>query len=343
MVAVTETIADVQPATVSLYALPKLDFLWLELTEKCNLRCQHCYVSSSPDLPLHGNLQHQDWLAAIREAASLGCKSLQFIGGEPLLYPKIDELIDEACGLDFNLIEIYTNGTPITRSRAEYFSKAGIRIACSFYSADAVTHDAVTQKAGSFTQTVAALQHLRAAGVSLRIGFIEMEVNKGHFGAAVEFLHGLGITNIRKDSIRGFGRGEEQVVRHVTNKNKFDGLCGQCSKDRLCLTSSGAVSPCPMSRDFVVGNYLDSNLHGVLAAAALSTFQNDMNREFGDPRSGRVVNHCVPKGPAPEDVPPCRPGDVPCMVCGPGNCNPDFACDPDGVCPICFPGLCIPG
>jgi len=25
-----------------------LDFLWLELTSRCNLRCIHCYAESSP-------------------------------------------------------------------------------------------------------------------------------------------------------------------------------------------------------------------------------------------------------------------------------------------------------
>lgn len=331
-------VIDAKPDTAELptCAQPRLDFLWLELTQKCNLRCQHCYVSSTPDLPLHGKMRHQDWIRAIHEAAALGCRSIQFIGGEPLLYPKIEDLISEARALNFELIEIYTNGTPVTLDRAELFSRSGVRVACSFYSASAETHDAITQKHGSFGKTVTALRNLKKMHVPLRIGFIEMEQNKGHFEAAKKFLENLGITEIRQDSTQAFGRGEMQVERRIPPKGKFDGLCGQCCRNRMCLTYSGEVSPCPMSRGFVVGNFIEDGLQEVLHSELLSTFQREMKRELFENRERQPLSDTT--APAP-----CGPGPVPCMVCGPGNCNPDFICDPDIPCPICFPGLCIPG
>jgi len=334
----TDLVRD-DPRTVEDGAVAaRLDFLWLELTGKCNLACRHCYASSGPDQPLHGRMRHADWEATIRQAAGLGCRAIQFIGGEPLLYPRIDDLVSLAQAEGFQLIEIFTNGTPINRERAEFFRKFGVRIACSFYSADPAVHDRITQKRGSFDRTVTALRLLNDAQVSVRAGFIEMEENRGHFEPARALLAGLGVERVGHDAIRAFGRGETVAVEPPATTGKYGGLCGQCWRNRLCVNAGGDLSPCPMSREFVVGNVLDDGLETVLRAAPLRTFQTEMAAEFG------VRAHPGGPGkPKPEDAPPCGPGPVPCMICGPGNCSPDFACLPDNACPICFPGLCIPG
>jgi len=56
-----------------------LEFMWLELTERCNQRCLHCYASAG-DLVHSEELPEDKWGRIIKEGASLGCKKLQFIG-----------------------------------------------------------------------------------------------------------------------------------------------------------------------------------------------------------------------------------------------------------------------
>lgn len=74
----------------------ELDFLWLEITAQCNLSCVHCYADASPSKALYGNLGLEDWLDALRQAANLGCRKVQFIGGEPTLHPDLPKLIASA-------------------------------------------------------------------------------------------------------------------------------------------------------------------------------------------------------------------------------------------------------
>ena len=62
-----------------------LRFLWLELTHKCNLACRHCYVSANSEQPLHDHMTMRHWRSVLAEAGFLGCKRVQFIGGEPRL------------------------------------------------------------------------------------------------------------------------------------------------------------------------------------------------------------------------------------------------------------------
>lgn len=317
----------------------RLDFLWLEVTQKCNLSCDHCYVSSGPDVPLHDRMRHEDWLAVIEQARALGCRSVQFIGGEPLLYPKIDELITHARDLGYAMIEVYSNGTPITARRAERFAAQQVQVACSVYSDNPLTHDSVTGMPGSFERTMAALRALTASNVPIRVGFIEMEANLGEFERTKKMLAGLGIERVACDAVRDFGRGSEQVADDRADLfagTGFAGLCGQCSRGRLCVTYSGEVFPCIMSRTHGVGNVLSGGLDGVLRGEPIDAFRHGMAEHLR-----RTLHEGCP--PVDGEAAECVP-DKACMVCGPGVCHPDHQCSPDfSPCPpeVCTPQIAI--
>src|SRR5947209_18656928 len=79
-----------------------LDFLWLEITGKCNLQCTHCYAGSLP-IGTHGTLQPADWERIMSEAQQSGCKTVQFIGGEPTVTPYLLRLVCFAYELGLNI------------------------------------------------------------------------------------------------------------------------------------------------------------------------------------------------------------------------------------------------
>jgi MoaA/NifB/PqqE/SkfB family radical SAM enzyme len=54
--------------------------LELELTGLCNLDCTHCYASSG-NHGTHGTMTADDWEDVITQAAAIGIKTIQFIGG----------------------------------------------------------------------------------------------------------------------------------------------------------------------------------------------------------------------------------------------------------------------
>jgi MoaA/NifB/PqqE/SkfB family radical SAM enzyme len=91
-----------------------LRFLWLEITEKCNLTCTHCYADSGPRASLHGSMDYEAWIRVIDEAAELGCTAIQFIGGEPTLHPHLQEFIAHAKYRGIQFVEVYTNATRLT-------------------------------------------------------------------------------------------------------------------------------------------------------------------------------------------------------------------------------------
>lgn len=70
----------------------RLQELWLHTNNSCNLSCNHCLVSSSPQG--EKGLPTSTWVSLIHQAYQLGVKRFFVTGGEPFLRDDIFELID---------------------------------------------------------------------------------------------------------------------------------------------------------------------------------------------------------------------------------------------------------
>jgi MoaA/NifB/PqqE/SkfB family radical SAM enzyme len=195
---------------VSRREAPWLDFLWLEVTEKCNLRCVHCYAESGPQRRLHERMSPKDWEDVLDQAAMLGCRAVQFIGGEPTMYPALPTLIGRARALGFDTVEVYTNGTMFKARVKDALVQHKVNLAFSVYAADSEAHNRVTQQTGSFESTLASIQWALDCGLAVRAGIIEMEANAGHAVRAKEMLRAMGVTRVGIDRARGVGRGAKE-------------------------------------------------------------------------------------------------------------------------------------
>jgi uncharacterized Fe-S cluster-containing radical SAM superfamily protein len=329
-------------------SLEGLSFLWLEITAKCNLECMHCYADAGPQERLFGMLNGDDWLAILREAAGLGCRQVQFIGGEPTLHPGLPRMIRFARAHGYEFIEVYTNATHITDELLRVFVDEGVHLAVSFYSDDPEVHDAITQRRGSFQRTVANLRKIGSAGLPVRTGIIEMQQNRGHGERALRFLAEMGITDAKVDGRRGIGRGA--TVEIGARANPMAELCGECWKGKLCVTSAGAVYPCVFSRFAQVGTANDG-VAALLDGDALASFRRELREYRHSPTSFHDAGcnptcspcqpdlyKCVPKPPAT-----LNSGNDEIADCNPSRCAP---CAPDywrDQAPKCTPNSSLRG
>src|SRR5579875_3472941 len=118
-------------------------------------------------------MRREDWERVIDEAAGLGAPMVQFIGGEPTLHPDLPALIRRA--LDRGLeVEVFSNLVRIRTELWELFQEPGVRLATSYYSADAGRHDAVTGRR-SHDRTLANIEQAVRRRVPLRVGVIEVD------------------------------------------------------------------------------------------------------------------------------------------------------------------------
>lgn len=299
---------------------PTLRLLWLELTEACNLTCTHCYSDSGPQRELVGSMRLADWERVIREAETLGCQSICFIGGEPLLYPGAMSLVGLASSWCPS-VEIYSNLTAVPASFADQAAELRIRVATSVYSDDPGVHDGITGRKGSWQRTLATLHELRRLSVPLRIGFVEMAQNQRHAARVRALAESLGIEHVSEDRERGVGRGAKASGARGCDSGA-EQLCGRCHMSSLCVTASGDCYPCVFARNHPIGS-IGKGLAPLLSGARIASTRRWLEEEFTRPDRTEPMA-CDPWDkdplppapdppplPTPEPYPPCAPDAQP--------------------------------
>ena len=310
----------------------RLDFLWLELTNRCNLRCVHCYTDSHPGSGGRDLLTTEAYESLMRQSWELGCRRMQFIGGEPQLHPDFLRLLGTAKETGFELVEVFSNLTHLREDTVRFAAEAGIRFATSVYSDDPAVHDAVTQVRSSHARTVGTLGRLIERGVATRAAIIRFDEEPAALARTKAYLHGLGVPAVRAGDVRGYGRGEALLGE----PGGLDGLCGHCWAGKLCIAPDGDAYACVMARDWPVGNVLVSSLADIVGGAALAGVRRTVHDTVWAPRAAAEPPpdpHDWDDEPQParaeaDAEPPPEPGSGD-RECGPAACPQ--SCIPDSV------------
>jgi radical SAM protein with 4Fe4S-binding SPASM domain len=109
----------------------------------------------------------------VSEAADLGVKKLAFSGGEPLIWPAIDDAVSHAAKLGME-VSIYTSGNVDApeKSLQSLAARGCNRFVFSVFGASASTHERVTRIRGSFQKTLAAIAVVRGLRAEAEIHFV---------------------------------------------------------------------------------------------------------------------------------------------------------------------------
>jgi MoaA/NifB/PqqE/SkfB family radical SAM enzyme len=301
-----------------------LDFLWLELTAQCNLRCTHCYADAEPAAPKEQALSVDHYLKTLADAAALGCRKVQFIGGEPTMYPGLSELIREARRLGFDFVEVFTNGVTLTETLFSTFVENSVSVAVSFYARDPAIHDSITKHPGSHAATLRTIQRVIDAGLPLRAGVITMPANSGSVEETVAFLKDLGVGQVGVDQVRSFGRGQADAA---SAQDRMSQLCGSCWQGSLTVFPDGSVAPCIMSRTWPVGSVLDKPLAEIVHSNALGDLRAEIYEKVWKPKQAIAKELAAVGSPSagdcdPQCTPRCSPSCSPCFPYG--KCQPQL-------------------
>lgn len=354
-----------------------LDFVWLEITYKCPLACEHCYNESGPT-GTHGTMTTDDWLRVMRELRELGARHVQFIGGEPMLHPDLALLIDEALaeGLE---VEVFTNLVHVPAHLWAKLGQPGVKVATSAYSDDPEEHDSITCGPKSHGRTMANIARVLERQIPLRVGLIEVRDGQ-RVEQARAYLENLGVdpNSIGCDRLRQVGRGEREQTADATQ------LCGWCTNANLAILPDGTVTPCVFSRWLEIGNVLTDSLRTIYESPKRRDVDAELDACFAKREpSDNCGPTCNPAAPAPcnprwlqdagtqdsnsdpTDCWPDRGGCGPCRPyaparwtppelaavsssscppsCNPG-CNPSYCSPPRQPTDSCYPsGTCGPG
>ncbi len=304
-----------------------LDFLWLELTNRCNLQCVHCYTESHPHSGDRDVLTSEDYESIMRQAYALGCRKIQFIGGEPQLNRDFLHLLVQAREIGFEFIEVFSNLTKLADETVRFAADNGVCFATSVYSNDPSAHDAITTVPSSHARTIGNLKKLVNNGIQTRAGIIAIDQDKAALGRTKHFLRDLGVQHMRSSELRAFGRGEKVAAK----PSDMSGLCGHCWAGKLCVAPDGAAYPCVMARQWSVGNVLETPLAEIVRGKPLKDTRQAIYETVWLPKT--TVESC-PQSCTPNSCPQsCEPTRGMCVPSIHPDCSPDlmFQClPPDG-------------
>jgi len=168
-----------------------------ELTLACNCRCVHC--GSSAGSARSQELTNHRALRLISELADLGCESVTFSGGEPLLRPDWPDLAG-AIRRSGMQVELISNGL-LAAERADAIVAAGFASVNFSVDGPATVHDQLRGVSGALERIWLAANTLRQAGVKLGAVTQVNRYNWEHLPVLLDLL-----------TLRGFDAWQLQVT-----------------------------------------------------------------------------------------------------------------------------------
>ena len=160
--------------------LKKMGTLRFEVTERCNLRCVHCYVGNRGQKKSfkHSSLSLEKYREVLRQAKEQGAYRVELTGGEPFIYPGLKELCQLSKDLNF-MVAIYTNATLITEETAAWLEEVGVNLLIiTNYGTEKSFYEKTTRVAGSRARFVEAIKILKKYDILFKQQFMLLTTNQ---------------------------------------------------------------------------------------------------------------------------------------------------------------------
>ena len=152
----------------------------IELTQRCNNRCVHCYnnLAAGDKKALENELSTDEHCRIIDEIAEFGCLWLLLTGGEIFLRKDFLEIYTHAKQKGL-LITLFTNGTLITPAIADYLAKLPpFAIEITLYGGTAKTYESITGVPGSYDRCLKGIRLLMDRSLPLKLKTMAIAQNR---------------------------------------------------------------------------------------------------------------------------------------------------------------------
>ncbi len=183
----------------------------LNLTKRCNLACEHCYLDA--EILKEGStdeLSTNEVKTVLDDIAALSPECMIVLtGGEPLLRRDIEELARHAADLGL-MVVVGSNGITLTADRVHALQAAGVAgIGLSVDSLEPETHDAFRGRKGAWLKTMQAIDACRKAGLPFQIHFSVTDDTACEIDGMIAFARDAGALVLNVFFLVCTGRGEK--------------------------------------------------------------------------------------------------------------------------------------
>lgn len=269
-------------------------------TNRCNLRCQHCYQDSSAAALQH-ELTLDEKLNLVDQMADEYVAMVAFAGGEPTLSPDLLPVL-RRCQHHGMHMSVATNGTTMTPRLASELAAAGVKyVEISLDSVRPERHDAFRGQPGMWHRTVRGMRHV-VAQEGLRLG-LAMCVHQGNVNeveAMIQFATDIGAGCFAHFNFIPVGRGLEMIQADLTPRQRQEVL--DILNRHMQAGRIGVISTAPqLGRVCLAGSPVDGRQSCSHAGSGSGWKARVVAKYLGGCGAGRTYVCIEPHG----DITPC--------------------------------------
>ncbi|HDL64353.1 MAG TPA: radical SAM protein [Proteobacteria bacterium] len=199
----------------------------LNLTDRCNSACKHCYLASS-ERSSSNDLSTEQIKRIISDLRDNGCLRISFSGGEPLLREDIGELIDYLRGMGMG-VTLNSNGILVPRYLEVLKNLDSLAISLD----GRPEHHDILRGEGTGRKALAGLKQAAEAGIKVYANMVLNKYNLNDLDYMLDLVRGLGAKvefNLAISNIFGEGIPPEEfkptdeefrgVLKYIIRKKK---------------------------------------------------------------------------------------------------------------------------
>ncbi len=202
------------PSHLLQFSKDKKPIVVWNITQRCNLKCVHCYAAGTPDL--RSECTTEEAKGIIRDLAAFGCPVLLFSGGEPFVRPDILELAAYAKERGLRVV-FSTNGTLVTPEIAAKIAEIGVSYVGISLDGMREVHDAFRGVPGAFDASLSAIRACRDAGVKVGLRVTVTRDNADQIPAVFRLMREEKIPRICFYHLVYSGRGAEIAAHDLSH------------------------------------------------------------------------------------------------------------------------------
>ncbi len=203
------------PSHLLQFSKDKKPIVVWNITQRCNLKCQHCYAAGKADPSVE--LSTEECLRAIDGFADFGCPVVLFSGGEPFVREDVLELATYARSKGLRVV-FSTNGTLITPELAQKIQAIGVSYVGISIDGTAATHDAFRGVPGAYERSLSAIRACRDAGVKVGLRVTLTRANVKEIPAIFQLMRDEKIPRICLYHLVYTGRGAELRANDLSHE-----------------------------------------------------------------------------------------------------------------------------
>ncbi|MCK5133733.1 MAG: radical SAM protein [Candidatus Sabulitectum sp.] len=300
----------------------------IELTTRCNLRCKHCYNSSSPDSGEVMSLERVIELFDILKSWGVG--AIELSGGEPLTHPDIKNILTIAHEY-FGLVGVITNGVLLKSEHVDVM-KNGTAHSLIQIDLDGSDPEYVNWFRGQdnvYEREIQAIKRVVESGLLLRVAMIVTPGNIDQMESTASLVKSLGANSFGMSLVVPQGRAligdanlmlspqeaknyiamykklaqryEGFIFEEIESKFNManEGNCGVGSRS-ISIAPNGNVKMCQMSDEsiYFFGNIFDNSCRELFeqSSQSLALVEAPSDETCGNCVNSGYCRGCINRG-----------------------------------------------